>query len=63
MKIFERIGAVCANFWRLLAGPAAPKDFTCGECHKRESCGLPPSDQCIARAAQIEEGYRRPIKL
>lgn len=63
MTIFDRLGAFCASFWRILAGPARSPELTCGECEKRESCGLPPSDQCVTRAAQIAAGWRRPIKF
>lgn len=34
--------------------------FTCGDCTMSESCGLPPSDQCVARAAQMSSGRGRP---
>ena len=34
--------------------------FTCGDCSMNERCGLPPSDQCIARAAQISSGRGKP---
>jgi hypothetical protein len=28
-----------------------------------DRCGLPPSDDCIEKAAQIERGWTRPTKL
>jgi hypothetical protein len=34
-------------------------DFTCGDCSMNERCGLPPSEDCVARAAQISSGRRR----
>jgi hypothetical protein len=37
------------------------EEFTCGDCSKWEHCGLPPSDDCLAKAAQIEERGRRPL--
>lgn len=63
MSIFERIGAVCASLWRLIAGPARSSEFTCGECMRRDSCGMPPSDQCVTRAAQLAAGRREPIRF
>jgi hypothetical protein len=30
--------------------------FRCGDCERRHRCGLPPSDQCIERAAALERG-------
>ena len=34
--------------------------FTCGDCTMNERCGLPPSDKCVARAAQIASGRSKP---
>ena len=34
-------------------GPRRRSEFTCGDCSMNERCGLPPSDQCVARAAQM----------
>jgi hypothetical protein len=35
-------------------------EFCCGDCERSGSCGLPPDDECIARARQIErDGERR----
>jgi hypothetical protein len=35
--------------------------FVCGDCERWERCGLPPHDDCIVRAAQIERGWT-PLK-
>jgi hypothetical protein len=32
------------------------EEFTCSDCERWESCGLPPSDTCVTRAAQLESG-------
>jgi hypothetical protein len=29
--------------------------FDCAECDRWERCGLPPSEECIARAAHLAE--------
>jgi hypothetical protein len=46
---------------RLTAGRG--NAFACGECERWERCGLAPSEQCIARAAQLahrnEQAQRR----
>jgi len=31
-------------------------EFTCGDCERSDRCGLPPSDRCIVKAAQIARG-------
>ena len=36
-------------------------DFACGDCERWQRCGLPPHDDCVARAAQIARGVR-PVK-
>lgn len=61
MSIFNRIGAFCASCWRLIAGPRRSQEFTCGDCLKSQSCGLPPSDQCVTRAAQLAEARKPPL--
>ena len=43
-----------AMIW--LLGPRRQQNFKCGDCSMTERCGLPPSDQCVARAAQISSG-------
>ena len=35
-------------------------EFTCGECERWERCGLPPSDKCITRAAQVARRSEEP---
>ncbi len=32
------------------------REFTCGDCERSDRCGLPPSDRCIVKAAQIARG-------
>jgi hypothetical protein len=36
-------------------------DFACSDCEKVDRCGLPPSDDCIEKAAQAERGWQRPV--
>jgi hypothetical protein len=59
------LGALKQMFIRLanlLVTPPHRSDFVCGECERWERCGLPPSDKCIVRAAQIARNGGRPIK-
>ncbi len=37
-----------------LASLVREEKFTCGDCERWERCGQRPSEQCVARAAQIE---------
>jgi hypothetical protein len=47
--VFARITATVAAMRR-------PREFTCGDCERSDRCGLPPSDRCIVKAAQIASG-------
>jgi len=41
---------------------AASAEFTCGDCEHSERCGMPPSDDCPIKLAQLERdptGYER----
>jgi hypothetical protein len=40
---------------RLVAEDAAAA-FTCGQCDRNESCGLPPSRECLHRLMLLSEG-------
>jgi hypothetical protein len=35
-------------------------NFQCGDCERREQCGLPPDKNCVVKAAQIERNGGRP---
>ncbi len=50
------IEGVVASFARTAAALWRPSEFTCGDCERSDRCGLPPSDRCIVRAAQIARG-------
>ncbi len=40
----------------LIAALRTPEEFTCGDCERSEQCGLPPSETCIFKAAQLADG-------
>jgi hypothetical protein len=56
MTAANPIQNVLAGFARSLAALRRPREFTCGDCERSDRCGLPPSDQCIVKAAQIARG-------
>jgi hypothetical protein len=45
-----------ARLARTVAALRRRPEFTCGDCERSERCGLPPSDRCIVKAAQIGSG-------
>jgi hypothetical protein len=52
MRISELLGDACSAIAKLVR----PADFTCGDCERSARCSLPPSENCIARAEQLESG-------
>jgi hypothetical protein len=53
--VLAKLASMSATRWRL-------SEFTCSDCERVDRCGLPPSDNCIQKAAQIERGWTRPTK-
>jgi len=47
---------VFARFARAVVALRQPREFTCGDCERSDRCGLPPSERCIVKAAQIASG-------
>jgi hypothetical protein len=47
--LFARIAAAVATLRR-------QSEFSCGDCERAASCGLPPSEDCVIRAAQLARG-------
>jgi hypothetical protein len=45
-----------------LSLPSDRERFVCGDCERWERCGLPPSDDCIVKAAQMARDPDRPKK-
>src|SRR6516164_6701576 len=48
---------------RRVAAARTRPAFYCGQCERWERCGLPPSEDCIVRLAQIERDGGRPRKV
>jgi hypothetical protein len=36
------------------------EDFTCGQCARQESCGLPPSKDCLYKLMVLQERTHAP---
>jgi hypothetical protein len=39
---------------RAASQPPASTEFTCGDCERVERCGLPPTDDCPIKLAQLQ---------
>ena len=50
---------------RGLAFLSGHREFSCGDCERNASCGLPPNEFCVIKAMQLERDgdwrSRRPI--
>jgi hypothetical protein len=62
MRVFDFVPAILAKLTSMNATLRRTSEFTCGDCERVDRCGLPPSDDCIEKAAQIERGWTRPTK-
>ena len=67
MHLFDEIRKVVATVAGRIAATRRGSEFTCGDCERNERCGLPPHDNCVAKAAQIardgEYNQRQPASL
>jgi hypothetical protein len=45
-----------ARFTKAVTALRRRPEFTCGDCERSKRCGLPPSERCIVKAAQIASG-------
>jgi hypothetical protein len=59
----EFLKQVYGKVGRLLSARRNDAEFSCGDCRVSERCGLPPSEKCVARAAQISDGRERPRRI
>jgi hypothetical protein len=62
MRALDAARRIVAKFSRLVAALRRSSDFTCGDCERRERCGLAPSTACIVRAAQIARNGGTPTR-
>jgi hypothetical protein len=53
---------IFGRFMTAITAPRRKHDFVCGDCERWQRCGLPPSDDCIIKAAQMARDADRPRK-
>lgn len=61
MRVLDRIHGALTGFADLIVR-GRQIDFTCADCDRWQRCGLPPSETCVARAAQIERDGGKPVR-
>jgi hypothetical protein len=49
-------GGIVARLSGVLSRIYREPEFTCSDCERWERCGLPSSDDCVVRAAQLARG-------
>ena len=62
MRTLEDIRGIFADLVSSIASWQGDANFTCGDCDRWRQCGLPPSDKCVVRAAQIARDGGTPRK-
>jgi hypothetical protein len=61
MRAIYLLNTVFHAVARRVAAARTRPAFYCGQCERWERCGLPPSEDCIVRLAQIERDGGRSI--
>ena len=56
MRITDSIRDLCSGLAAFIARVSRGDEFTCSDCERWEQCGLPPNENCVFRAAQLEDG-------
>jgi hypothetical protein len=60
MRITSNLSGLIKSIRGALASHRKADEFACGDCSRNARCGLEPSDNCVARAAQIADGRPAP---
>jgi hypothetical protein len=56
MRATNAVHGVFSKLASTMAALRRRSNFICEDCERSARCGLPPSDRCIVRAAQIARG-------
>jgi len=59
MRAIDSLKAVAGAIAGRMAASRRRPDFYCGQCERWVRCGLPPSEDCIHRAMQMESDAGR----
>jgi len=65
MHVTNSVHGVFTRLASFMSGLRRRSAFTCGDCERSDRCGLPPSDTCVVRAAQLARGdwqWKRRVK-
>lgn len=56
MRVNSSKDSILTRLGRFLARVAQGPQFSCGDCERSKRCGLPPSELCLIKAAQLARG-------
>jgi hypothetical protein len=59
MRAIDSLKAIASAIAGRMAASRRRPDFYCGQCERWVRCGLPPSEDCIHRAMQMESDAGR----
>ena len=62
MRALDAVKRVMDDFAAGVARRQQRPDASCGQCERRERCGLPPNRNCIVMAAQVARNRGRPVR-
>jgi hypothetical protein len=60
MRVTTSKDSILARVGRFLARVARGPQFSCADCERWERCGLPPTETCLIKAAQLARGDWEP---
>lgn len=49
-------GGILSSIASVLSRVHREPEFTCSDCEMWERCGMPPNENCVVKAAQLERG-------
>jgi hypothetical protein len=53
MGVLETIRDMLLILAKSIVGRSRPTEFSCGDCNRRDQCGLPPHRDCVVMAEQL----------
>ena len=53
MRILDTTRRAVVKLAKAVAGPSPDSGFSCGECERWRSCGMPPSKNCPVMLEQL----------
>jgi hypothetical protein len=62
MGALDTIRDMLLTFAKSIMGRSRATEFSCGDCNRRDRCGLPPHRDCVVMAEQLALDGERPLR-